>query len=82
MSDEIAGDRLRAFIDRIMRLEEEKKAIAADIKEVFDEAKGTGFDSKVMRKIIAIMKEDEKNPDARKEADAILQLYKDALGIE
>lgn len=75
----IAADRLRSFIERIERLEEEKKGIQDDIKDIFAEAKGTGFDTKVMRQIIRIRKMEK---DARQEMDALLELYKAALGIE
>lgn len=79
MSDHgIARDQLRAFIERIERLEEEKKAISDDIKDVFAEAKGTGFDIKVMRTIIRLRKQDD---NERAEHDAILDLYLHALGM-
>lgn len=79
MSDHgIARDQLRAFIERIERLEEEKKAIADDIKEVYAEAKGSGFDTKVMRTIIRIRKQDR---NERAEQEAILDLYMHALGM-
>lgn len=75
----IAADQLRAFIERIERLEEEKKAIAEDIKEVYSEAKGSGFDTKVIRAIIKIRKQDR---NERAEHDAIMDLYLHALGME
>ncbi|WP_119679214.1 DUF2312 domain-containing protein [Indioceanicola profundi] len=75
----IAGERLRSFIERIERLEEEKKGIQDDIKDIFAEAKGTGFDTKVMRQIIRLRKM-EKND--RQELDALLELYMAALGME
>lgn len=79
MSDHgIARDQLRAFIERIERLEEEKKAISDDIKEVYAEAKGSGFDTKVMRQIIRIRKQDR---NERAEQEAILDLYMHALGM-
>lgn len=79
MSDHgIARDQLRAFIERIERLEEEKKAIADDIKEVYAEAKGTGFDTKAIRQIIRIRKQDR---NERAEQEAILDLYMHALGM-
>ncbi|GGA58498.1 DUF2312 domain-containing protein [Pelagibacterium lentulum] len=79
MSDHgIARDQLRAFIERIERLEEEKKAISDDIKEVYAEAKGTGFDAKVMRQIVRIRKQDR---NERAEQEAILDLYLHALGM-
>ncbi|MBB2973974.1 DUF2312 domain-containing protein [Mesorhizobium sp. RMAD-H1] len=83
--DEIASDvqsvatgQLRAFIERIERLEEEKKTIAEDIKEVYAELKGTGFDTKAVRAIIRLRKQPEHE---RQEEQAILQLYMDALGM-
>jgi uncharacterized protein (UPF0335 family) len=77
MSDVDAGH-LRAFIERIEKLEEEKKAIADDIKDVYDEAKATGYDVKVMRKIVSIRKQDR---DKRREEEEILDLYLSALGM-
>ena len=74
----IARDQLRAFIERIERLEEEKKAIADDIKEVYAEAKGSGFDIKVMRQIVRIRKQDH---NERAEQEAILDPYLHALGM-
>ncbi len=74
----IAGDRLRAFIERIERLEEEKKQISEDIKDVFAEAKGAGFDPKVMRQVIRLRKQDR---DERAEQEAMLDLYLQALGM-
>ena len=75
----IAADRLRSFIERIERLEEEKAALAGDIREVYAEAKGTGFDTKIMRQIVRLRKMDEA---ARQEQDELLELYKRALGLE
>lgn len=74
----IARDQLRAFIERIERLEEEKKAISDDIKDVYAEAKGSGFDAKVMRQIVRIRKQDH---NERAEMEAILDLYLHALGM-
>lgn len=74
----IAGDRLRSFIEHIERLEEEKRATAEDIKEVFAEAKGAGFDTKVMRLII---KERRMDADDLAEQRTILDIYRDALGM-
>jgi len=74
----VAGDQLRQYIERIERLEEEKKAIADDIKDVFAEAKGNGFDVKALRKIISLRKMDK---DERQEQEAILDLYMQALGM-
>jgi uncharacterized protein (UPF0335 family) len=75
----IAAEALTQYVDRIERLEEEKKALGADIKQVYDEAKATGFDVKILRKIIAIRKVADHE---RKEQDEILELYKRALGME
>jgi uncharacterized protein (UPF0335 family) len=75
--EHVDGGHLRAFIERIERLEEEKKAIADDIKEVYAEAKGNGFDVKVMRKVISLRKMDR---DKRIEEETILDLYLAALG--
>jgi uncharacterized protein (UPF0335 family) len=74
----ISGDHLKAFIERIERLTEEKAAIAADIKDVFAEAKGNGFDTKIMRQILKLRKMDK---DDRDEAETLLDLYKQALGM-
>jgi uncharacterized protein (UPF0335 family) len=74
----IAADQLRAFIERIERLAEEKKVIADDIKEVYAEAKGNGFDAKILRKVISMRK---KQPHEREEEEAILDLYMQALGM-
>ncbi len=78
-SQTVAAGQLRAFIERVERLEEEKKTIADDIKEVFAEMKGTGFDTKAVRAIIRLRKQDQAE---RQEAEAILDLYKAALGME
>lgn len=74
----VAGKRLRSFIERVERLEEEKAALAEDIKEVYAEAKGVGFDAKTMRKIVSLRKMDV---EKRREADEILDLYKSAIGM-
>ncbi len=74
----IAGERLRSLIERIERLEEEKRTLAADIKEVYAEAKGTGFDTKIMRQIIRIRRMDKDDVD---EQETLLDLYKRALGM-
>jgi uncharacterized protein (UPF0335 family) len=73
-----AQGQLKSFIERIERLEEEKNAIAADIKEVYAEAKGTGFDTKIMRKVVSLRKKDAAE---RQEEEAILDLYLSALGM-
>ena len=74
----IAGDRLRSFVERIERLEEEKAALAADIREVYSEAKGTGFDVKIVRQIIRLRKMEASD---REEQEAILDIYKRALDM-
>jgi uncharacterized protein (UPF0335 family) len=76
-SEEINSGHLRAFIERIERLNEEKKALGEDIKEVFAEAKGNGFDPKIIRKIVSIRGQD---PDKRSEEETLLDLYMAALG--
>jgi len=79
MADEsVASDQLRAFIERVERMEEEKAAIANDIKEIYAEAKGSGFDTKILRKIVAIRKQDA---NERLEQEALLELYMSALGM-
>jgi uncharacterized protein (UPF0335 family) len=70
------ADRLKNFIMRIERLEEDKKGIADDIKEVYGEAKGEGFDVKILRKVIALRKKD---PEERAEEDELLELYMSAI---
>lgn len=74
----IAADALRSLIERIERLEEEKKALADDIKDVYGEAKSTGFDVKIIRQIVRIRKMDESD---RQEQEALLDLYTHALGM-
>ncbi len=74
----IAVDQLRSIIDRIERLEEEKSGIAADIRDVFSEAKGNGFDVKALRKILSLRKQDAAERD---EQEAILDTYLRALGM-
>jgi len=75
----IARDQLRQFIERVERLEEEKKGIADDIREVYSEAKGQGYDPKIMRQIVRLRK---MQPHDRAEMEAILDTYKSALGID
>ena len=77
-SDSVAQDQIRAFIERIERMEEEKAAISADIKEIYAEAKGNGFDTKILRRIVNIRKQDA---NERMEQDALLELYMGALGM-
>ncbi len=75
----VDGGHLLAFIERIEKLEEEKRAIADDIKDVYAEAKGTGFDPKIMRKIVSLRRQDK---GKRQEEEEILGLYLSALGME
>ena len=77
-TNSIDSGHLKAFIERIERLEEEKRALAEDIKEVYSEAKGTGYDIKIMRKIISIRRQDH---NKRREEEEILDLYLSALGM-
>ncbi|WP_323015503.1 DUF2312 domain-containing protein [Devosia sp.] len=77
-TDSVAQDQLRAFIERIERMEEEKAAIAADIKEIYAEAKGNGFDTKILRMVVRIRKQDA---NERMEQQALLDMYLGALGM-
>ena len=77
-SQTVAAGQLRAFIERVERLEEDKKAIAEDIKEVYGEMKATGFDTKAVRTLIRLRKKDQAE---RQEEEAIIDLYKNALGM-
>jgi uncharacterized protein (UPF0335 family) len=74
----VAGAQLQSFIERIERLEEEKAALAADIREVYAEARGTGFEPKAMRQIVRLRKMDA---DDRQEQESLLEIYKSALGM-
>lgn len=74
----IAKDQLRAFVERIERLEEEKKTVADDIKDVFGEAKAMGFDTKILKRVIALRKKDDQE---RMEEEIILDTYLAALGM-
>jgi len=74
----VAGKRLKAFIERVERLEEEKGALMEDIKEVYGEAKATGFDVKTIRKIVKLRRLDV---EKRAEEDQLLALYKSAIGL-
>ena len=76
-TEEINSGHLRAFVERIERLNEERKALGEDIKEVYLEAKGNGFDVKIMRKIVTICGQD---PSERTEEETLLDLYLAALG--
>ena len=73
-----AKDHLKAFVERIERLEEEKKAIADDIRDVYGEAKANGFDVKALRTIVRLRKQDA---DERREQETILETYMHALGM-
>lgn len=73
----VAADRLRSFIERVERLEEEKQTIMADVKEIFAEAKGEGYDVKILRKVVRIRQMDRAE---RQEQEALLELYLAALG--
>ena len=75
---ETTDDRLRLLIERVERLEEEKKGISDDIRDVYAEAKAVGYDSKIMRQIVRLRK---MKPDDRREMETILDLYKSALGL-
>jgi uncharacterized protein (UPF0335 family) len=74
----VAADQLRLFIERIERLEEEKKGVADDVKDVYAEAKANGYDTKTMRSIVRLRKMEK---HARDEADALLETYRNALGL-
>ena len=74
----VAADQLRLFIERIERLEEEKKGIADDVKDVYGEAKSNGYDTKTMRSIVRLRRMEK---HARDEADALLETYRVALGL-
>lgn len=74
----VAADRLRSFIERIERLEEEKSAIADDIREVYSEAKSSGFDTKIMRQLVRLRKMDAQE---RAEQEQLLDVYRQALGM-
>jgi uncharacterized protein (UPF0335 family) len=74
----VAGEELKQFVERIERLEEEKKALSDDIRDVYAELKGRGFDAKAIRQIIKIRKQDHSE---RKEMEAILELYMQALNM-
>jgi uncharacterized protein (UPF0335 family) len=75
----VAADQLRLFIERIERLEEEKKGIADDVKDVYAEAKANGYDTKTMRAIVRLRRMEI---HARQEADVLLETYRQALGLE
>ena len=76
---ENTDERLRLLVERVERLEEEKKGIADDIKDVYAEAKAVGYDAKIMRQVVRLRK---MAPDDRREMEAVLETYKNALGID
>ncbi len=76
---ETADDRLRLLIERVERLEEEKKGISDDIRDVYNEAKAVGYDVKIMRQIVRLRK---MKPDDRREMDMVLETYRSALGLD
>ena len=78
-SEDGVNDRLRLLIERVERLEDEKKGVADDVKDVYAEAKAVGFDAKIMREVIRLRK---MKPDDLKERNAILQLYAAELGMD
>lgn len=78
-SGEVSGQRLRSFIQRIEKLEENKASVLEDIKDVYGEAKSTGFDVKIIRKIISLRKMEV---EKRREEEELLELYKSAIGME
>ena len=75
----VSGQRLKAYIERIERLEEEKKGLGIDVKDIYAEAKSAGFDVKTMRAVVKIRKMDN---EKRREQEELLSLYKSAIGIE
>lgn len=80
MTNEIAAERLKAFIDRVERMEEEKASIIEDIKEIYAEAKGTGFEPKILKMIVKLRK---KTKEQRQEEEELLALYMNAVeGID
>ena len=76
---ENTDERMRLLVERIERLEEEKKGIGDDIKDVYAEAKAVGYDAKIMRKVVALRK---MKPDDRREMETVLDLYKAAMGLD
>ena len=79
MTERKTDSRLKSIIERIERLEEEKKGLGADIREIYSEAKGTGYDPKILRAVIRIRKMDK---SARAEQEALMETYMAALGME
>ena len=79
MLNNVAAEQLKLLLERIERLEEEKKGISDDIKDVYLEGKATGYDAKIMKQIVRLRK---LKPDDRREMEMLLETYKNALGIE
>ena len=77
-TESVAADQLKAFIERIERLEEEKAGIAGDIREIYAEAKGNGYEPRVMRKVVSLRK---MNAADREEEEALLEVYRAAVGV-
>jgi uncharacterized protein (UPF0335 family) len=77
-SQTVAGERLKSFVERIEKLEEERTSLGADIREVYSEAKGSGFDVKIMRQVVRLRKME---PAERAEMDELLDIYKQAIGM-
>ena len=78
MTEQVANERLRLLIERIERLEEEKKGIASDVKDVYAEAKSAGFDTKAMKQVVRLRKKEKAEREAE---EAMIDLYKTALGL-
>jgi uncharacterized protein (UPF0335 family) len=78
MSEVIAADQLRSFVERIERLEEEKRALSADVKEIYAELKSAGFDAKIVR---AVVRERQLDRAELQEREALLDIYRSALGM-
>jgi uncharacterized protein (UPF0335 family) len=74
----VAGTRLKSFLERVERLEEERRGLGEDIKEIYAEAKGVGFDTKIMKRVLKLRKME---PDKRREEDELLDLYMSAIGM-
>ena len=79
MSNAVSAERLKSFIKRIGKVEEDKAAVAEDLKEIYSEAKGAGFDTAIIRKIVALRK---KEVEKRREEQELLELYMSAVGME
>jgi Uncharacterized protein conserved in bacteria len=77
--EQVSNEQLRLFIERIERLEDEKKGISDDIRDVYSEAKATGYDTKIMRQIVKLR---AMQPHDRREMETLLDVYKSALGID